>query len=66
MRKNTFGPLFRLKQLLEILHGGIPWSADEEKDFEMLFSAIAPRIIDVMEKPAPGKGFGGVGSFVRS
>lgn len=48
MRKNTFGSLFRLKQLLELLHAGIPWSAEEEKDFEQLFSAIAPRIIEVM------------------
>ena len=67
MRKNTFGPLFRLKQLLEILHGGIPWSADEEKDFEMLFSAIAPRIIDVMEKQHREKVLGeSVRSFVRN
>lgn len=50
LRKNTFGPLFRLKQLLEILHAGIPWSAEEEKDFDLLYCAIAPQIIEVMDK----------------
>lgn len=50
LRSNTFGPLFRLKQLLEIAHAGIQWSAEEDGDFELLFGAIAPRIIEIMHK----------------
>ncbi len=43
-RDGSCGPLYRLKQLLEIIHDGQPLSFEEQKDLDWFRATLTPRV----------------------
>ncbi len=48
LRQGSYGPLYRLKFLLEIKHDGQPYRDDEREDMERFQEVLLPRILDRM------------------
>jgi hypothetical protein len=48
LKKGTYGSLYRLKQLLEIRHGGLLLTSAEQIEFDALQETILPRIRSLM------------------
>jgi len=48
MQKGSFGPLYRLKSLLDVKHDGLQFTEQDDSDWQWFDAAIVPKIIAVL------------------